>query len=181
MVRFATGLATFCLAESVRISSLDSVVDEMATMVMMETIAAANGMMNMTASAALNPLCESQIWDPKMNGQFTNRRVVGSGATACVWLGVDSTGTTVAIKVGKNPGAKGANAALAAWSAECRDMQLLRLMPAKQVQALSLFMKCSFPHAQVSGPHPLAVHTTSCMQLVRLVSRFHPPNLGILL
>lgn len=95
-------------------------------MVMVETIAAANGMMNINFGGELNPKCESEIWDPKMSGSFTNRRVVGSGATACVWLGEDNTGTTVAIKVGKNSGGKGADAALASWSAECRDMQLLR-------------------------------------------------------
>ena len=55
------------------------------------------------------------MWDPKSSGSFSNRRVVGSGATACVWL-----------KVGTNSGGKAAGAALASWSAECRDMQLLR-------------------------------------------------------
>lgn len=86
----------------------------------------ANGFMNMSIGGGINKLCESEIWDPELTPLFKDRRVVGSGATACVWLGKDSTGTVVAIKVGKNSGGKGATAALAAWKSECRDMQLLR-------------------------------------------------------
>lgn len=85
--------------------------------------------MNMTISSdgEINKACESEIWSSELTPLFTERRVVGSGATACVWLGKDETGTLVAIKVGKNSGGKAASHALASWKGECRDMQLLRL------------------------------------------------------
>jgi hypothetical protein len=103
--------------------------EDLQTMAMIHSIAAAGGFMNMTVSsgAEINKACESEIWSDELTPLFTDRRVVGSGATACVWLGKDKTGTLVAIKVGKNSGGKAASVALASWQAECRDMQLLRL------------------------------------------------------
>jgi len=124
MVRLNTCFAVLGGVHGARMKT--AVSEDMTSFVMLESIAAANGMMDVNFGGELNPKCESEIWDPELSPQFTNRRVVGSGATACVWLGDDSTGTTVAIKVGKNSGGKGAEAALASWSAECRDMQMLR-------------------------------------------------------
>jgi serine/threonine protein kinase len=102
---------------------------EVETLVLLESVAAAGGFLNMSmeVDSQINKACESEIWSSELSPLFTERRVVGSGATACVWLGKDKTGTLVAIKVGKNSGGKDATAALASWTAECRDMQLLRL------------------------------------------------------
>jgi serine/threonine protein kinase len=117
-------LALAATCSGVRINLHDS--DEMQSFAMMETISMANGFMNMTVGGRINKACETEIWDPALTPKFSDRRVVGSGATACVWLGKDETGTLVAIKVGKNSGGKAAGAALAAWKSECRSMQLLR-------------------------------------------------------
>jgi len=104
----------------------DQSVQDFAAVSMLEMVSAAGGLMNITMGAKINKLCETEIWSDELTPMFTERRVVGSGATACVWLGKDETGTVVAIKVGKNSGAKAAAAALASWKRECRDMQLLR-------------------------------------------------------
>lgn len=119
----------FGLAHGARMKHDVTLEHDAQAMVIMETIAHAGGFLNMTlgADAEINKACESDIWAPELSSKFTDRKVVGSGATACVWLGKDSTGTTVAIKVGKNSGGKGAGAALASWRSECIDMQLLRL------------------------------------------------------
>lgn len=64
--------------------------------------------------------CDS-LWNPQLDKLFKNKVVWGSGATACVYGGVDSTGTLVAIKVGKP------TENIAGWRAECAEQQLLRL------------------------------------------------------
>lgn len=127
MVRLAKCVAPlFALAESARMKIASHSDMDLESMVMIESISAAGGMMGLTVGGEINKGCESEIWSPELSPMFTDRRVVGSGATACVWLGKDSTGTLVAIKVGKNSGGKGAAAALASWTSECRDMQMLR-------------------------------------------------------
>jgi tRNA A-37 threonylcarbamoyl transferase component Bud32 len=56
-----------------------------------------------------------------MQARYRNERVVGSGATACVFLAEEKkSGSTVAIKVAKKLGK------LAGWQKECSDMQRLR-------------------------------------------------------
>lgn len=119
---------------------------------MIETIAAAGGMMNMTQGGQINKACESEIWSKELSPLFTERRVVGSGATACVWLGKDSTGTLVAIKVGKNSGGKGAEAALASWSGECRDMQMLRFDACENGKEMLALHEAYVPTCTGVGP-----------------------------
>lgn len=64
--------------------------------------------------------CDS-LWNPQLDTLFKNKRVWGSGATACVYGGVDQTGTLVAIKVGKP------SENIAGWRSECAEQQILRL------------------------------------------------------
>lgn len=129
--------ASFWLGNGARINTANTIgyqdesdtVEALQAMAFMESVASAGGFMNMTLTTdvEINKKCDSEIWSDELTPMFTDRRVVGSGATACVWLGHDQTGALVAIKVGKNSGGKAASAALASWKAECRDMQLLRL------------------------------------------------------
>lgn len=61
-----------------------------------------------------------ELWHPELDKLFKNKQVWGSGATACVFGGVDETGTLVAIKVGKP------TESIAGWRAECGEMEMMR-------------------------------------------------------
>jgi len=54
--------------------------------------------------------------------KYSGARVVGSGATACVFLAEDVGGVTVAVKVQKT----GSTSARAAWEKECVSLQTIR-------------------------------------------------------
>jgi len=108
---------------AVRLNVLDSATVDgaMGGMVMLETVSMANGFLNATHGAEANGSdCES-LWHKDLNSLFMNRRVWGSGATACVYGAEDETGTTIAVKVGKP------TESLAEWKSECGEMQLMRL------------------------------------------------------
>lgn len=82
--------------------------------------------LNVTVDA--NPICDS-LWNPELDNYFQNKRVWGSGATACVYGGEDA-GTTVAIKVGKP------TENIAGWRSECAEQQLLRLKACQAGEAV---------------------------------------------
>jgi len=83
---------------------------------------------NATASGqTLSPEDEHKcqnFWPAELDGEFSNVKAVGSGATACVFLAQDNTGTTVAVKVGK--GGKG-EGRFNSWKDECESMQAMRM------------------------------------------------------
>lgn len=54
--------------------------------------------------------------------EYMNPRVVGSGATACVYLAENAEGQTVAVKAQK----KGSSSSAAAWEKECQSLELIR-------------------------------------------------------
>lgn len=90
---------------------------------MLETVAMAGGHMKATAGAesVTNPICQT-MWDPVLDNDYHDKRVVGSGATACVYLArrnVDNV--MVAVKVGKE------TESLSQWQQECTEMHLLRV------------------------------------------------------
>lgn len=62
-------------------------------------------------------------WATALDKSYKNKRVVGSGATACVYLAENADAQTVAIKVGKG----GMGESLSQWNEECKSMQLLRV------------------------------------------------------
>lgn len=95
---------------------------------MSKTVSMASGFLNMTGSidSEINKNCDS-IWPAELNSKFTGKYVVGSGATACVFLAHDDTNTLVAVKVGKTSSGKDKAARFASWKAECDDMQAMRL------------------------------------------------------
>jgi len=66
-------------------------------------------------------------WASEFDAKFSNKRVVGSGATACVYLAENKQGQTVALKVGKG----GSDESMSAWTEECKTMQLLRVAACK--------------------------------------------------
>jgi len=72
--------------------------------------------------------CQS-LWPEELNGEFTDVKAVGVGATACVYLGKDNTNTLVAIKVGK--GGKDQEKRLNSWQSECEAMQDMRMKGCK--------------------------------------------------
>jgi len=59
---------------------------------------------------------------PEELQEYTNPRVVGSGATACVYLAENEEGQTVAVKSQK----KGSSSSAAAWQKECESLELIR-------------------------------------------------------
>lgn len=91
--------------------------------IMHETVALANGLMGANATGANRMAAKDCPWSKQFETEYSNHRVVGSGATACVYLAEDSTGATVALKVGKG----GEGESLSLWKNECREMQLLRV------------------------------------------------------
>lgn len=98
---------------------------------MHETVAMANGMITMNATAGIQRLAAKNCpWSKHFDADYSNKRVVGSGATACVYLAEDSTGKTVALKVGKG----GEGESLSQWKNECKEMQLLRVRACKSTK-----------------------------------------------
>lgn len=95
-------------------------------MMMTQAVSMANGFLNVTAGAEINKQCDA-IWPNELSKKFRDTFVVGSGATACVFLGYDDTNTLVAIKVGKGMNGKSQNSAFASWKAECDAMQRMRM------------------------------------------------------
>merc|ERR1711972_1137095 len=95
-------------------------------MLMAQTVSMANGFLNMTGSldADINAKCDD-LWHKDLDSKFTGKWVVGSGATACVFLAYDDTNTLVAVKVGKKGSAE--KDAFAKWKAECDEMQAMRM------------------------------------------------------
>jgi len=79
-------------------------------------------MKGMTAATSeTNPICDT-LWDPSLDDSYHDKFVVGSGATACVFLArTNNDDKMVAVKVGK------ATESLAQWQQECTEMQLLRV------------------------------------------------------
>jgi len=90
-------------------------------MSMLETVAMSGGYMNATVGAVANPICDT-MWSPMLDDTYHDKRVVGSGATACVYLArQNSDNRMVAVKVGKE------TESLSQWQQECTEMQLLRV------------------------------------------------------
>jgi len=120
-------LAQVCLAARVDRHALELETGGRA-MMMAQSVSMANGFLNFSGAldSRANKICDS-IWPDELSGKFRDKFVVGSGATACVFLGYDSTNTLVAIKVGKGSSGKGIDAAFASWKAECDDMQSMRM------------------------------------------------------
>lgn len=101
--------------------STQQVQSETLAMSMLENVASASGYLNQTSTALTSPQCDS-MWDPSLDARYHNKRVVGSGATACVYLAhQNEDNRLVAVKVGKS------TESLAQWQQECMEMQLLRL------------------------------------------------------
>jgi len=129
MVRKSVGLALLVSADAARRASqpssmLQSNLDS-ESVSMSEHVATAGGYLHATAQASseaeVNPICDS-MWDPMLDETYHSKRVVGSGATACVYLAKQkSDDRMVAVKVGKP------TESLSQWQQECTEMQLLRV------------------------------------------------------
>lgn len=128
MVRSSIGLACLLVSTdgarmSTRQSSMLESHSDAASISMLESVATAGGHLKATAQATgeINPICDS-MWDPTLDDTYHSKRVVGSGATACVFLARQrSDERMVAVKVGK------ATESLSQWQQECTEMQLLRV------------------------------------------------------
>lgn len=127
MVRKSIGLALLASADGARRatgpSSMLQSGSDSASFSMAETIATAGGYLQATAQASgeANPVCDT-MWDPMLDDTYHSKRVVGSGATACVYLPRQrSDERMVAVKVGKP------TESLSQWQQECTEMQLLRV------------------------------------------------------
>jgi len=124
MVRSSVVLASLLLsgAEGAR-RALVKHETNLQDLTMHETVAAAGGMMKgmMAATSETNPICDT-MWDPILDNDYHDKRVVGSGATACVYLARRNTDNVmVAVKVGKE------TESLSQWQQECTEMRLLRV------------------------------------------------------
>jgi tRNA A-37 threonylcarbamoyl transferase component Bud32 len=72
-------------------------------------------------TAETNPICNS-MWSTELDDIYHDKNVVGSGATACVYLArQNSDNRMVAVKVGKE------TESLSQWQQECTEMRLLRV------------------------------------------------------
>jgi len=68
-----------------------------------------------------NPICDT-MWSTELDDIYHDKHVVGSGATACVYLArQNSDNRMVAVKVGKE------TESLSQWQQECTEMRLLRV------------------------------------------------------
>lgn len=88
-----------------------------------QAVAMAGGLMkDMTVETAeTNPICDT-MWSDSLDDIYHDKRVVGSGATACVYLArQNSDNRMVAVKVGKE------TESLSQWQQECTEMRLLRV------------------------------------------------------
>jgi len=88
-----------------------------------EDVAFAAGSLKMNATSGIGHGSKNCPWHPDFDKDFKNKRVVGSGATACVYLAENKQGQTVAVKVGKG----GEGESYSQWVEECNSMQLLRV------------------------------------------------------
>jgi serine/threonine protein kinase len=89
----------------------------------LEDVAFAGGRLKANASSVAHVDAKNCPWHDDFDRVFKNKRVVGSGATACVYLAENTDGQTVAVKVGKG----GEGESLSQWVEECKSMQLLRV------------------------------------------------------
>jgi len=127
MVRSAAILFAPVLAEAARVQSHSGVDSFM----MHETVAFASGMVKVNATASSQRSAAKNCpWSKRFESDYSNHRVVGSGATACVYLAEDNSGKTVALKVGKG----GEGESLSLWKNECKQMQLLRVNACKSTK-----------------------------------------------
>lgn len=153
-MKFALGgfiAANVCLAARVDRHSFESASD---TLLMSKAVSMANGFLNVTSvvNVDANKICAS-IWPAELDKKFRDKFVVGSGATACVFLGYDKTDTLVAIKVGKSSSGKAKEAALASWKAECDDMQSMRMKGCKAGPKILAMHEQYLPTCTEVGPH----------------------------
>lgn len=123
-------------------------------MTMAQTISMANGFLNFTGVIDLqaNKICDT-IWPQELDGEFRDKFVVGSGATACVFLAYDQTDTLVAVKVGKSSSGKAKEASLKSWQAECSDMQSMRMKGCKAGSKMLQLHEQYLPTCTKVGPH----------------------------
>lgn len=87
-----------------------------------ENVAFAGGSLKISERNRLHMDAKNCPWAKILDKEYRNKRVVGSGATACVYLAENNDKQTVAIKVGKG----GVGESLSQWVEECKSMQLLR-------------------------------------------------------
>jgi len=92
-----------------------------------EDFAFASGRLKANASSGFAAAAKNCPWHNDFDKQFKNKRVVGTGATACVYLAENADAQTVAVKVGKG----GEGESLSQWVEECKSMQLLRVAACK--------------------------------------------------
>jgi len=87
-----------------------------------EHIAMAEGFIEANANETQSPNDRLCHWTPELQRTFHNERMVGAGATACVFIADQrSNGMRMAIKVAKHGGR------LNAWRTACEEMQQIRL------------------------------------------------------
>jgi len=111
------------LTDGARVHHSSGMNQALSTFSVLEDVAMANGKLTANASSALNMESKNCPWHSDFDAVFKNKRVVGSGATACVYLAENAQKQTVAVKVGKG----GEGESLSQWVAECKSMQLLRV------------------------------------------------------
>jgi len=115
------------LTQGARVDSNSSLLVESQSFSMLETVSMASGTYRAGLRASSHLEAKNCPWSPEFDAQFSNKRVVGSGATACVYLAENKQKQTVALKVGKG----GVGESLSAWNEECKSMQLLRVAACK--------------------------------------------------
>jgi len=87
-----------------------------------EDLALASGFIEANANASQSPNDALCHWTPELQGSYHNERMVGAGATACVFIAeARSNGMRMAIKVAKHGGR------LNEWRTDCEEMQQIRL------------------------------------------------------
>jgi len=91
-----------------------------ARMKMQETISTAGGFFEATGDDVV--IFDGSCPFPSaLKGRFTDEIMVGTGATACVFIAQDQTGHSVAVKVAKQA------SFMSMWQGECGQMQQIRL------------------------------------------------------
>jgi len=89
---------------------------------MHQTVSTAGGFFEATEAGEMDSTSTGDCPFPSaLRGRFTNEIMVGTGATACVFIARDSTGHPVAVKVAKQA------SFMSMWQGECGQMQQIRL------------------------------------------------------
>jgi serine/threonine protein kinase len=104
-------------------ASFSNITAEVEAYSMLEDVGMASGHIKAGFQSKEHMDAKDCPWATALDKTYKNKRVVGSGATACVYLAENADAQTVAIKVGKG----GSGESLSAWNEECKSMQLLRV------------------------------------------------------